>query len=454
MPTYLDDNGNPISGAPKKTYLDPNTGEPMAAQAPQPGMLDPRGGLNPVDALRGAVSGVKNIVAHPLDTLAGMAQPFMASGVSPNGYPTTAATGRPQDSQANAQVQQQAQQGQADAAKFIGQNPAYAVGQVAGPALLTAGVAKFGPKIAGAAVEGAGAIRESALGNPDAAALKGLHVSSQSKNAVSTLNAVQGARPFLEGVQGLEDLQNRVPVAKQEIWEPYQQAIESIGDNKVKGPDGAMTTVRDLEARRLELSAQLRTLRAGGPEATALAQQKGLTQASLLREESAVKSALDPQLRQVGIDPVAIRKAFGQVSAIGSRVAGKTTVSEAAQPSGFGRMTNMQLDTPRTWIGEPVQGLRDLAAGRPAWSANPTDLNIREAFRMGGPKPDFSVPVQPQPQIAGLLPSQAGGPHILEYYPEMSSGENIAALMQLLRSKRPQLALPARGQAIQLPRGA
>jgi hypothetical protein len=133
-------------------------GEAPAAPT-QPGMLDPRGGWSPGDALRGAVSGVKNIVAHPLDTLAGMAQPFMASGVSPNGYPTTAATGRPQDSQANAQVQQQAQQGQADAAKFIGQNPAYAIGQVAGPAIATAGVAKFGPKIAGAAMDAPAAVK-------------------------------------------------------------------------------------------------------------------------------------------------------------------------------------------------------------------------------------------------------------------------------------------------------
>jgi hypothetical protein len=422
------------------------------SDAPQPDMLDPRGGLNPADALRGAASGIGNMFAHPLDTIAGMAQPFMAAGVSPNGYPSTAATGRPQDSQANAQVQQQAQQGQADAAKFIGQNPAFALGSVAGPALLTAGAAKFGPKIAGAAGSAGSAIREAALGDPDAAAMRGLHVSPQSPKAVATLKAVEGSRPFLEGVKSLQDLQERVPAAKQEIWAPYEDALSKVGDNKVKGPDGEMTTVKDLEARRLELSAQLRTLRAGGPEATALAQQKGLTQANLLREESAVKSALDPQLRKVGIDPAAIRKAFGQVSQVGSRVAGKTTTGEASQPSGFGRMTNMQLDTPRTWIGEPVQGVRDLAAGRPAWSTNATDMNIREAFRMGGPRPDFTVPVEAQPQIAGLLPAQTGGPIELPYYPQLSPDEKIAVLMHFLR-KNPQLSLPERASAIRLPSG-
>jgi hypothetical protein len=293
-------------------------------------------------------------------------------------------------------------------------------------------------------------VREAALGNPDAAALKGLRVSPQSPKAQATINAVQGARPFLEGVQSLQDLQDRIPVAKDEIWAPYQEALSKVGDNKVKGPDGEMTTVSDLEARRLELSAQLRTLRNGGPEAIALAQQKGLTQASLLREEGAVKAALDPQLRSAGVDPVAVRKAFGQVSTIGSRVGGKVTVGEANQPTGFGRMTSVQLDTPRTWIGEPVQGIRDLAAGRPAWSANPTDLNIREAFRVGGPKPDFSVPVDAGPTIKGLLPAQTGGPIELPYTPQMSGDEKLVALMHYLRQKK-QLALPARGVPIELP---
>ncbi len=78
-----------------------------------------------------------------------MGEAALASGVAPGGmYPTTAATGRPEDSQANAEVQAQAQQNQAGAAKFIGRNPAYSVGGVVGPAIVTAGVAKGAPMLA------------------------------------------------------------------------------------------------------------------------------------------------------------------------------------------------------------------------------------------------------------------------------------------------------------------
>lgn len=122
------------------------------------GALDAGGGWSPDDLLRGAVSGVKNMVAHPLQTGAGMGQAFTASGVNPGGmYPTTAATGRQADSQANTAVQNDAQQDQAQQAKFIGQNPAYAVGSVAGPALVTAGLTKaikVGAPVLGDAMQG------------------------------------------------------------------------------------------------------------------------------------------------------------------------------------------------------------------------------------------------------------------------------------------------------------
>lgn len=325
-------------------------------------------------------------------------------------------------------------------------------------------------------------VREAALGNPDEAAMRGLHVSPQSPKALRTLSAVGGARPFLQGVKGLEDLQARVPMAKQEIWAPMEDTLNQVGPNQVKGPNGP-TTLRDLENRRLEISAQLRALKSGGPEAMALAQQKGLTQAGLLQEESAIKGALDPHLRSAGIDPEAIRKSFGQVSSIGGRVAGKTTLGEAPIPTGFGRMTDIKLDNPRSWIGEPLRGVRDIFAGRPLWSANPTDMNIREAFRAGGPKPNFGQfqPATP-PTIAGLLPEglkglpegrqvsrspfiepttraqrlglllpeKAGGKITLPYNPEMTGGERVASLMHELR-KSPQKALPRRASPFVTP---
>jgi hypothetical protein len=365
--------------------------------------------------------------------------------------------------------------------------------------------------------EGAGAalrpLREAALGNPDEAAMRGLHVSPQSPRALRTLSAVEGSRPFLQGVKGLEDLQNRVPMAKQEIWAPYEDTLNQVGGKQVTGPNGP-TTLRDLENRRLEISAQLRALKSGGPEAMALAQQKGLTQAGLLQEESAIKGALDPHLRSAGVDPEAIRKSFGQVSSIGGRVAGKTTLGEAPIPTGFGRMTDIKLDNPRSWIGEPVRGARDILARRPLWSANPTDMNIREAFRAGGPKPNFMTPIASAPKQLGrgpifanapasggggetmppaysrtttaqrmgrllgsgpielpgqvasetpaytptsraeriglLLPEQASGKTPLEYQPEMSGGERVASLMHELR-RSPQRALPRKASPFVTP---
>lgn len=120
------------------------------AAPPQPGMLDPRGGWNAGDVLRGAVNGVKTLFSP--QGVAGMGESVVASGGG-GMYPTTAPTMRPADSQANFDVQKQAQQGQADAAKSTAQNPAYAIGGVIGPAVVTAGIAKGAPMLADVAVD-------------------------------------------------------------------------------------------------------------------------------------------------------------------------------------------------------------------------------------------------------------------------------------------------------------
>ena len=118
-----------------------------------PDKLAPQGGWSFGDLGRGALAGAKQLVAHPIDTLASGIQGAMASGMSPmgEGYPSTAPTGRPIDQQANAQLQQNAQQGQADAAKFIGQNPAYALGSTATQTAML-GAATHGLAKAGGAV--------------------------------------------------------------------------------------------------------------------------------------------------------------------------------------------------------------------------------------------------------------------------------------------------------------
>lgn len=239
-------------------------------------------------------------------------------------------------------------------------------------------------------------VRAAALGDPNEAALKGLRVGPASTKSLSTIRSVEGARPYLQGVKSLEDLQGRIPAAKQEIWGPYQKTVDAIGGKQVQGPDGP-TTVGNLENERLQISANLRTLKQGGPEAVQLATQKGMNQADLLAREKSVQAALDPHLEQAGIDPKLIRQTFGNVAQVGGRVAGKSTMAEPSQPYGFGRMLNLSLKSPRTWIGEPAQGVRDLAAGRPLWSGKPTDINLREAFRVGGAKPDLRAPVSSWP---------------------------------------------------------
>ena len=236
------------------------------------------------------------------------------------------------------------------------------------------------------------AIRSAAIGDPDAAALRGMRVGPASPKALSTIRATQGARPFLHGAQSLEDVQARIPGAKSEIWGPYQKTIDAIGDKPVTGPDGP-TTVRELEAERQQLSAINRQLksRTPSPEAVKLAEQKGLNQAQALQRERAVQNALDPVLRDAGIQPKAIRQAFGQVSQIGERVSGKTTLAEPKQPYGFGKMANLSLEHPFQAPAQILSGVRDLAAGRPWWNGSPTDVSLREAFRPNAMKPNFGA---------------------------------------------------------------
>ncbi len=236
------------------------------------------------------------------------------------------------------------------------------------------------------------AMRSAAIGDPDAAALRGMRVGPASPKALSTIRATQGARPFLQGAQSLADVQARIPGAKSEIWGPYQKTIDAIGDKPVTGPDGP-TTVRELEAERQQLSAINRQLksRTPSPEAVKLAEQKGLNQAQALQRERAVQNALDPVLRDAGIQPKAIRQAFGQVSQIGERVSGKTTLAEPKQPYGFGKIANLSIEHPFQAPAQILSGVRDLAAGRPWWSGSPTDVSLREAFRPGAMKPDFGA---------------------------------------------------------------
>ena len=257
------------------------------------------------------------------------------------------------------------------------------LGNLTGGALVGEEAKALSPVVA----EAGTSIRNAAIGDTDAAALRGLRVPAGSPKSLKTISAVQASRPYLQGASSLEDLQAKLPGAKAETWGPYQKTVDEIGDTPVKGPGGEPTTIKALEAERKQLSALNRQLKTGNPEALQVAQQKGMTQAQLLDREKAVQAALDPRLQEAGIDPQAIRQQFGQLKTIEERVAGRSTLAEKPQPYGFGKMLDIDLKSPKTYIGKPMEGLRDLAAGRPLWSGKPTDIALRDAFRPGGTKP-------------------------------------------------------------------
>lgn len=256
-------------------------------------------------------------------------------------------------------------------------------------------------------------IRSAAIGNEDAAALKGLQVPAGGKKVAPFQSSIQNARPYLSGVQSQAELQARIPQAKSEIWSPYQQAIDAAPNMKVSGPDGP-TTLKELEQERLQLSAINRGLKTGNPSALKLAEQKGLNQADALAREKAVQGALDPVLQKMGIDPQGIRKTFGSVAQIGKQVGGRSTIMQPDETYGFSKLANpfelakgVEVMKPATWV-KPLSNLydagKDIAAGR-YLSSNPIDTAIREGFRTGGPKPNFGTPQPPNlsaPRPAGL----------------------------------------------------
>jgi hypothetical protein len=228
----------------------------------------------------------------------------------------------------------------------------YAATKLGGEAFGSLATGETAGLLGEAAGRGGSLLREAALGDPNVAALKGLHVPARSPKTKPTLSAVEGARPFLQGVNSLEDLQARVPLAKAEIWNPYEQAVSRL-EGKTQGPGG---DVRSLENERLQSSALLRGLRSRNPEAIQLAQQKGLGEADLLDQDRQLKSLLDPQLATTGINPAAIRDTFGKVSRIGQRMSGKSTIAEADKPYGIGKMIDLDLHKPLQAPGKILEG--------------------------------------------------------------------------------------------------
>lgn len=252
------------------------------------------------------------------------------------------------------------------------------------------------------ALDGARSISDFAKESPDVAAARALNVPKT--KALKAEANVTTARPYFQGADSLKDLQGRIPAVKAEIWQPYKDAVNQVGDNRVQGPDGP-STVRELEEERLKTSAKLSAARNMKPGDLQTAIQKDEAIADLTKRDAAIKAAIDPELRKTGIDPQLIRNTFGGVRGVQSAVEGRSTLTDS-RPSGFGKMADkFNLLKP----GQSLQGLgsgaRDVLAGRPLFSGSPTDIAVKEGFRIGGDKPNLTPfpPTIQQNPLRGLL---------------------------------------------------
>jgi hypothetical protein len=188
----------------------------------------------------------------------------------------------------------------------------------------------LGPKAFGAAKEG---LQTWAKGDPNAPISEALHVPVKSPKMQAAVTDVEAARPYLKGAQSQADVQAKLPGAKAEVWEPYQKAVDLIKDRKVAGPDGP-TTVGDLEAERLKLSAEQQAMRKIRPTDQQSALQAQNSAAELKARYADVTGALDKELRTTGIDPEAIRRVHGNLKGVERNVSGKSTVTEPMKPYG------------------------------------------------------------------------------------------------------------------------
>lgn len=261
------------------------------------------------------------------------------------------------------------------------------------------------------------AVSELAMEDPDLAALKALKVGADTRRAARTLDSIEAARPFLKGVKTQAEAQDAIAAAKREVWAPRQDAIDAHAGETVPGPDGP-TTIGQLEAERLQLSAANRALKKGDPAALQLAQQKGLTQADLLQREAEVNTALDSALAQRGVNSALVRSTFAKLADVEGRLRGREGGMVSA-PMGLGKIIGgarvgggvgegAEIEGHGGFFTEPLRNIgmaaRDIAAGRGIWSGIPADISVREGFRTGAEKPVFTVPTE---RVKGALPAGA-----------------------------------------------
>lgn len=391
--------GNPLTAEHPMDTLRANLHEVQQGAQPGDGMM--MGALKNFGA-GGAdvIHGIGHAVLHPVDTISDYAHEQEAQAEKPIGQQL-------KDAVTSGRILGMGGEGLVSTAKGMLYAPMRTLGSLGTGAII--GGAPGG--LAGDAAT----LRSAAIGDTDAAALKGLRVPPKGKKVLPMQSSVQTARPYLQGASSLEDLQTRVPQAKAEIFGPYKDTIDAVGHVPTMGPDGP-TTIGDLENERQELSAMNRGLKTGDPSALRLAEQKGMSQAESLAREKAIQDHLDPALSRYGINPQGIRQAYGSVARIGNQVEGRSTLLEKPQPSGLGKIGQISLKQPLQAPGQILSGMRDIVAGRPWLSMSPTDIGVREGFANAGPKPDFGqyTPFKPtgllgKPPIASGASPEVGG---------------------------------------------
>jgi hypothetical protein len=187
-----------------------------------------------------------------------------------------------------------------------------------------------------------------------------------------------------------------------------------------------------------------------------------------LAEADGLRSGLYGKLDQLsGPGAAQLKQAYGALTNVGQELQGRQLVAmrqnevslpeQIATARGVG---DIAKGAGQFITGSPLQGIvtagggaADIATARALKQFTSSDSQIARAFKSAQPatpfpQPSFRAPSLPSRQ----LPAQSGAPTILPYNPQMSGGEQIAALMHYLR-QNPQLALPAKASAIPLPPG-
>lgn len=214
--------------------------------------------------------------------------------------------------------------------------------------------------------------------------------------------------------------------------------------------------------------------------------------ASTVAEGNALRTALYSKLDQLsGPGAAQLKQAYGSLTNIEKELYGRQLVAARQAPeslseqlgtiSGAGRIVKgVATMNP----GDILEGAQNIAVSRALKARNSSDAMIARAFQKAQPATPFPMPSSPRfagllergpiqvsspaptpsapsapaigidattraQRLGLLLPEQTGG-YELAYHPEMTPGERLAALQQLLRRSQP-LALPAKATPLRLP---